>query len=199
MSKRSPVMKPVLSVLRLRGGLLPLLALLLLMTPSSTLAGGRSMHPPPSPLRSEDGETIAVVKSETSFCSYLPPSPGGDVAEHEDDALPFCTQEIPGTMGAQLFPPGFLLSAHFLQGDGYVQVTGRIDPSTYQLSPNDEGGQYDSVGAPPGATCADSTKFVNLVDPKDGLFGIRCCTDDSKCETGRSEDGPQNIIPGDYS
>lgn len=82
------------------------------------------------------------VTSNDNFCSYLPPSPGETIAKGEGNAVPFCTQkQEPGT---RTFPEGFIVSSHFDQTDTYVQVTGRIDPSKYELSESDGGGQYDN-------------------------------------------------------
>lgn len=142
-----------------------------------------------------------TVESDKVFCSFLPPNPGGNIGESEDNATPFCTQGSPKAPGASIFPAGFILSAHFASTNTYVQVTGRMDPSKYNLSPNDGGGQYDNqgAGAPPGAMCTGYKKFVNLVEPSDGVYCIRCCTDADECDTGKSTEGCHTIIPGDYS
>ncbi|CAG8510899.1 1486_t:CDS:1 [Paraglomus occultum] len=143
--------------------------------------------------------TITAIDSPTVFCIFLPPQAGGNIAEHENDAVPFCTQASPNAPNANILPSGFIVTSHYAVGTGYVQVTGRIDGSKYNLSPTDEGGQYDSVGAPPGATCAGAKKFVELVEPQNGIFCIRCCSDSSQCVTGKSTEGCLTVIPGDYS
>ncbi|CAG8588782.1 4956_t:CDS:1 [Paraglomus brasilianum] len=143
--------------------------------------------------------TITAIDNSTVYCLFLPPQPGGDIASHENDAVPFCTQATPNAPNANILPSGFIVTSHYVVGDGFVQVTGRIDGSKYNLSSTDMGGQYDSVGAPPGATCAGSKKFVELVEPADGFFCIRCCTDSSKCNTGKSTEGCNTVIPGDYT
>ncbi|CAG8515724.1 8435_t:CDS:1, partial [Paraglomus occultum] len=148
---------------------------------------------------STSGQTITAIENETSFCLFLPPQPGGGISDHEDDAVVFCTTTVSSAPGAGLLPSGFIKTAHFAAGNGYVQVTGTIDRSKYELSASDGGGQYDSVGAPPGATCANSNKFVELIEPDAELFCIRCCTNKRKCNTGKSTAGCQKVIPGDYS
>ncbi|CAJ0754497.1 10350_t:CDS:1 [Entrophospora sp. SA101] len=144
-----------------------------------------------------------ITLDATTLCIYLPPEAGGDIAGHEDDAVPFCNTTTPtGVKGTvNLFPDGFIVSSHFSTGDGFVQYTGKINPSAYSLDSNDEGGQYDSVGAPPGAQCVGNgfVKFVNLIEPKDERFCIRCCSDKSQCDTSKSTAGCPDIIPGDYS
>ncbi|CAG8809287.1 9765_t:CDS:1, partial [Gigaspora rosea] len=75
--------------------------------------------------------------------------------------------------------------------------TGTIDSSKY-VDSTDEGGQYDT-NAPSHALCAGFKKFVNLVEPDNEHFCIRCCNDGVSCDVGRSTDGCESIIPGDYS
>src|SRR6185369_9299530 len=89
-----------------------------------------------------------ITLDSSTICTYLPPDAGGNISEHEDDAVPFCNTLTPPNVGGgvNLIPDGFILTSHFASGDGFVQYTGRIDPSKYGLDPNDEGGQYDSVG-----------------------------------------------------
>jgi hypothetical protein len=160
----------------------------------ATIASVNAMFLP----RDTSGIT-ATVESENVFCSFLPSKPGESIGESEDDAIAFCTQESPKAPGAKLFPDGFIVSSHFKATDDFVQVTGKMDGSKAGLDPKDEGGQYDSVGAPPGATCAGFKKFVNLVEPNDGIYCIRCCHNAGDCNTGQSEAGCRKIIPGDYS
>ncbi|CAG8470281.1 12470_t:CDS:2, partial [Acaulospora colombiana] len=137
----------------------------------------------------------ATLEDGSVFCSFLPPNYGGDISGSENDAIAFCNKPSPNAPGARIFPDGFIKSYHFATGDGYIQVTGTIHRDVYGLKKSDEGGQYDSVGAPPGAICANYDKFVNLVEPDIELFCIRCCTDTSKCDTGYSENGCESIIP----
>ncbi|GBC10763.1 hypothetical protein RclHR1_09890003 [Rhizophagus clarus] len=140
-----------------------------------------------------------TVESASLFCSFLPKTLGEDIGSSENDAIPFCTQANPkNAPGAKKFPTGFIKSAHFAKGSGFVQVTGRIDRTKYKLSKNDGGGQYDT-NAPPGAICKGFKKFVNLVEPDVQHFCIRCCTDASKCHTNESTAGCETIVPGNYS
>ncbi|CAG8541641.1 4922_t:CDS:1 [Acaulospora colombiana] len=154
------------------------------------------------PYRRDPGnkETItATLENDSVFCSFLPPDYGGNISGSENNAVAFCNTPSPNAPGARIFPEGFIKSYHFATGDGYIQVTGTIHRDAYGLSENDGGGQYDSAGAPPGATCAHYNRFVNLVEPDVELFCIRCCTDTSKCNTGISQYGCKKVIPGDYS
>lgn len=81
------------------------------------------------------------VNSEADFCSYLPPGPGQSVSETETNASPFCST---ARDYASAFPPGFIVSAHFLRTETYCQITGRIDHTKYDIKTEDGGGQYDN-------------------------------------------------------
>jgi len=148
------------------------------------------------------GGLNVTVESVDLFCSFLPKAPGGDIGASESDAVPFCTvANPPNAPGAQAFPAGFIKTAYFNSTDSYVQVTGKIDPAAYQLSPSDGGGQYDNQGegSPPGALCSGYTKFVNLIEPDNGNFCIRCCSNADECKTGESTAGCEAIVPGTYT
>lgn len=191
------------------------------------------------PLRRR-GVSISL-ESETAFCSFLPPHPGNDVGGTEEDGKPFCTSS---GLGGETFPTGFIQSAHFVQKDEYVQVTGRMDPDAYQLSHSDGGGQYDNskfiqeiyiyihthsfthtslalyIEDISGVTCNGYRYWVNMLEPDNGQYCIRCCKSQSDCNLGQSklqyqtlyllskthlsffyyigEYGCQTIIPGNY-
>jgi hypothetical protein len=147
----------------------------------------------------ETHHALTATVSPDVFCSFLPPNPGGNIADSESDAVVFCNKPSSQAPNANIFPPGFIKSAHFAKGPGFVQVTGRIDRQAYRLSANDGGGQYDSNGVPPGARVTGAKKFVNLVEPDVQDFCIRACTDPSKCNIGESTKGCKIIVPGDYN
>lgn len=86
------------------------------------------------------GVNIAV-NSDSDFCSYMPPHPGQSVSATENDAKSFCTA---AKDYANLFPAGYIQSAHFLRTDRYVQITGRINHTSYDILTEDGGGQYDN-------------------------------------------------------
>ncbi len=141
---------------------------------------------------------LTATVTRGAVCSFLPPQPGGNIADSEANAVVFCNKASPNAPDANIFPSGFIKSAHFAKGSGFVQVTGRIDRSAYGLSSSDGGGQYDSNGSPPGARVSGARKFVNLVEPDNQHFCIRACTDTRKCNTGESQKGCEIVIPGDY-
>ncbi|KAI7849525.1 hypothetical protein BDC45DRAFT_609580 [Circinella umbellata] len=136
------------------------------------------------------------VTSASEFCSYLPPSPGGDIASAEGSAVPFCTKTQ--ATGTHQFPTGFIKTAHFSSTSTYSQVTGTIDRTKYKLSASDGGGQYDNLNEI-GGTCNGYGHWVNLVEPDSNIFCIRCCKNSSDCNLGRSEYGCERVVPGDYS
>ncbi|KAL9558988.1 hypothetical protein MBANPS3_000643 [Mucor bainieri] len=126
-----------------------------------------------APSNSSSGYAIQV-KSDTAFCSFMPPHPGDNVGATENEAIPFCTN---ATLGGQVFPEGFIKSAHFLNTSDYAQVTGTIDRAAYQLSSSDGGGQMDDL------------------DIKDAT----CNGYKADCNLGISTYGCQRVVPGDYS
>ncbi|KAF9206895.1 hypothetical protein BGZ49_001620 [Haplosporangium sp. Z 27] len=140
---------------------------------------------------------IASLDSATNYCFFLPPSPGGDIAANEDAAIAFCNQANPSAPGSKIFPDGFVLSAHWASGDGWVQITGQIDPSKYSLNPCDQGGQYD-IRAPVGASCAGYSHFVNVIEPYDGVYGMKCCQNSGDCNVGQSTYGVRVIFGSQY-
>ncbi|KAH8552471.1 hypothetical protein BGW37DRAFT_489112 [Umbelopsis sp. PMI_123] len=146
------------------------------------------------------GMTI-TVNNANDFCLFLPPKAGGDVAASEKTARTFCTSKQANAPGAKLFPDGFILSSHFVHNKtaDYVQITGLINPTTYNLSLQDQGGQFD-VNSPHGAVCAGYAAFLAIVEPAQGDYCVRCCNTNTKelCATGRSQDGCWNLIKGNY-
>ncbi|KAG2213602.1 hypothetical protein INT46_002754 [Mucor plumbeus] len=134
------------------------------------------------------------VKSETAFCSFMPPKAGDDVGATENDGIPFCTN---ASLGGQVFPTGFIKTAHYLSTSDYVQITGTIDRTAYQLSSSDGGGQYDNLDID-SATCNGYKYFVNLIEPDANTFCIRCCEKQSDCNLGISTYGCARVVPGNY-
>ncbi|KAG9072768.1 hypothetical protein KI688_000546 [Linnemannia hyalina] len=143
-------------------------------------------------LTSAQGQ-IASLDSADSYCFFLPPMVGGDIAANEDSAIAFCNKANPKAPGAKVFPDGFVASVHWATGDSWVQVTGQIDPSKYSLNPCDAGGQYD-IRAPVGASCAGYSHFVNVIEPTDGLYAMRCCQNSAECVVSKSTYGVRVIF-----
>jgi hypothetical protein len=137
------------------------------------------------------------VQSDSKFCFYLPPHRGGNIADSENNAVPACTDTSLAS-GSIQFPSGFIQSAHYVSTSGYVQVTGRIDRSKYGLKASDGGGQMDNLDLPKG-TCNGYKHFVNLVEPDANVYCIRCCKDSDDCNLGKSQDGCESVVPGNYS
>ncbi|KAI9023010.1 hypothetical protein CLU79DRAFT_834982 [Phycomyces nitens] len=156
--------------------------------PKTTTAKNSTSHP------------LVKLVSETEFCFFLPPGPKLDVATHEDIGVAHCTKSsvIPGV---KTFPKGFITVAHYEQTSTYVQVTGYMNSKLFGLIPTDEGGQYDNHGngKPVGAQCSGYNFFVNVVEPADNRYCIRCCQNKVDCNTGRSAYGCMRVVPGDYS
>ncbi|KAI9275950.1 hypothetical protein BDA99DRAFT_416864, partial [Phascolomyces articulosus] len=140
------------------------------------------------------------IQGANDFCFFLPAEPNQEVAPTEDYGVAHCTSDSV-IKGNKVFPSGFIQKTHYSKTSKYVQVTGYLDPAKYGLLPDDEGGQYDDhgKGKPIGAKCEGYNYFVNLLEPSNSRFCIRCCKSKSDCNTGRSQYGCINVIPGDYS
>ncbi|KAG0036935.1 hypothetical protein BGZ82_003418 [Podila clonocystis] len=148
------------------------------------------------------GKTV-VVRSRTDFCLFLPPFCGqGGIAENEHRAIAFCTKPLssPLLYLAKPFPTDFIRTAHFRRNiqRRWVQVTGRIRRQKYCLSGHDQGGQNDRWH-PSGAKCAGYPHFVELVEPNENIYCIRCCMRASDCPTNMDTEGCRAVIRGDYS
>ncbi|GAA5799381.1 hypothetical protein HPULCUR_004795 [Helicostylum pulchrum] len=142
----------------------------------------------------EGGVGISVVSSN-EFCMYLPPGPGLSVSLTENDAVAFC--QTP-TSYAKVFPVGFIQSAHYVRTSSYAQVTGRMKSSLYDIQVEDGGGQYDHKNLPKG-TCNGMKYWVNVLEPDNDIYCIRCCQSKGDCNIGISTYGCEHIIPGNYN
>ncbi|KAF9393205.1 hypothetical protein CPC16_002573 [Podila verticillata] len=143
---------------------------------------------------------IAAVESADNFCFFLPPQDSNrNISDNEDKAIAFCTKKLDNAPGAQLFPEGFIQSAHFKRDTekDWVQVTGKMVPKNYALNKKDGGGQYD-VKAPVGAMCAGYKYFVNMVEPDGSIYCMRCCATKEDCPVGKSTYGCKSVIGGTY-
>ncbi|KAG0035495.1 hypothetical protein BGZ81_006872 [Podila clonocystis] len=140
---------------------------------------------------------IAALDSADSYCFFLPPMVGGDIAANEDQAIAFCNKPNSMAPGAKIFPDGFVQSAHFASGEGWVQITGQINPAGYSLNPCDAGGQYD-IKAPVGATCAGYGYFVNVIEPEVGEYGMKCCNVKADCDVAHSHLGVRRVYGEQY-
>ncbi|KAF9571673.1 hypothetical protein EC968_000270 [Mortierella alpina] len=140
---------------------------------------------------------IASLDAADNYCFFLPPMVGGDIAQNEDSAIAFCNKANPKAPGAKIFPDGFVLSAHWASSDSWVQITGQIDPAKYSLNPCDAGGQYD-IRAPVGASCAGFNHFVNVIEPTDGIYGMKCCQNKEDCVVSKSTYGVRVIYGSQY-
>jgi len=111
----------------------------------------QSVFAMPFHIKAKRGTGVDIaVNSDSDFCTYLPPHPGQSVSATENDADPFCTV---ARHDAECFPAGFIKSAHFYRTNTYVQVTGRINHTAYDILTEDGGGQYDNKVNLNGSLC----------------------------------------------
>ncbi|CAO3641992.1 unnamed protein product [Cunninghamella blakesleeana] len=146
------------------------------------------------------GGMIGQVASATDFCLFLPPPGLVNVvlSDYEWNSEAYCMGSTPKATNANKLADGFILSSHYVVTDEYVQVTGQIDPAKAGLIPTDDGGQCD-IAAPKGSSCDGWQYYVNLIEPANNIFCMRCCNDQVNCNRGISQKGCGRIVPGDYS
>ncbi|KAG0005910.1 hypothetical protein BGZ79_000604 [Entomortierella chlamydospora] len=149
--------------------------------------------------RRDYGQTAALISAD-QYCIFLPPDRGGNIADNEDRAVAFCNVPIESAPKAGIIPKGLIQSLHFVENTEreWVQITGRLDPSAYGLSSDDEGGQYD-MRAPVGAKYSGYNAFVQITEPDSGIYCLRVCKNKSDCPVNKSEDGCEAVLGGDYS
>ncbi|KAF9577619.1 hypothetical protein BGW38_007069 [Lunasporangiospora selenospora] len=166
------------------------------MTPASPAA--KSSHGS-APLHGNPGQTGVIINKD-EFCLFLPRVAGGNIAKSEDSALAFCTKPfLPGAEDARPMPLGFIRTSHYLRNteEDWVQVTGTFDRSQYLLAESDGGGQYD-MQAPVGAVCSGWGAFVQLTEPDNEIFCIRCCKEKDHCPKNKSTHGCRGVLAGDF-
>ncbi|KAI8065315.1 hypothetical protein BC940DRAFT_304718 [Gongronella butleri] len=152
--------------------------------------------------------TVAVA-DETHFCMFLPTTPGNKagnngtydnnaISDSEKNATTFCTQKDL-TSHAKKFPLGFIKTAKYQYNNtaGFVQVTGKINRVKYHLKHKDQGGQYDNhgKGSPPKSMCVGYPYYVQLIEPDQGDYCIRCCANYADCNASRSQYGCKRVVP----
>ncbi|KAG0017557.1 hypothetical protein BGZ82_000721 [Podila clonocystis] len=153
-----------------------------------------------------DLHKTAVVRSKADFCLFLPPSCGqGGIAANGHRAIAFCTKQFTlytptYVYQSKLFPTDFIRTANFRSNTQrkWVQVTGSIRREKYCLRRHDQGGQNDKWH-PSGANCDGYPHFVELVEPNENIYCIRCCMIASDCPTTMDTKGCKAVIRGDYS
>ncbi|KAF9570297.1 hypothetical protein EC968_002016 [Mortierella alpina] len=153
----------------------------------------------PSPrrktIRIKDERMIAIQDGK-QFCMFLPPQPGLEIAPTEEEALAFC-------MGKKIrsprsLPKDFIRRESVLYQEDpekkFVQVRGHFNREKYDLSAEDQGGQYDSKNVR-GSSCVGYKYFVSLVEPNEELFCTRCCHNKQDCPVNKSHLGCDAVIP----
>ncbi|KAI7898938.1 uncharacterized protein BX663DRAFT_523303 [Cokeromyces recurvatus] len=168
-----------------------------------------SSAPTASPPNIANYGLTAQITSSSDFCLFLPNSPGGKadnkgkvdveaISKSEKNAVAFCLKPSAKAPGARTLPVNFIKTAHFYKNTtaGYIQVTGKFNPAAYELSTKDEGGQYDDhgKGSPPNSICYGYKYYVNLIEPSNPDYCIRCCNTYEDCHAGRSTYGCKRVV-----
>ncbi|KAI0248000.1 hypothetical protein BJV78DRAFT_1240972 [Lactifluus subvellereus] len=163
------------------------------------------LRPTPEPTGEPSVRTTVFISNEKDFALLLPTRPGELVSDAEMDAEAFCAPGSSNYLCQNRMPDGFITAASFESADdnSWIQVTGCLDASKFQLDPSDTGGQLD-VRFPNGAQCTfggQGASFIQLVEPALNRFCLRCCrtaNDQVNCNSHRDRSGCENAIPGKY-
>ena len=75
-----------------------------------TQSSSQGADNPPAPTINH---ALTAAVTPGAFCSFLPPQPGGNIADSESNAVVFCNRPSAQAPNANVFPPGFIKSAHF--------------------------------------------------------------------------------------
>ena len=146
------------------------------------------------------GQLSIGIDDPYNFCLMIPPNPGQNVGATEHLAIAGCYGLPDKVTAFKPLPTGFIQSAHYVATPNYVQVTGQMDGSTYDMDPNDEGGQLDDApgGIRPTSNCVGYAHYLQYLGPKPGVYCVRCCKNYSDCDASRDTIGCFAGIPGDY-
>ncbi|KAF9514057.1 hypothetical protein BS47DRAFT_1343543 [Hydnum rufescens UP504] len=150
------------------------------------------------------------------MCMIAPLNPHTDIGVAEGTGTKtYCTDTArydPANQGR--LPTNFFTDAKYAQwgtpGVNEVrQITGCINPSSLsRLNPSDQGGQFDSSGqgndgVPSQSFCilpGNNVRgfYVQLVEPAENRFCIRCCTKNADCDHTHDTAGCEVAVPGYY-
>ncbi|KAJ3313212.1 hypothetical protein HDU76_002705 [Blyttiomyces sp. JEL0837] len=149
-------------------------------------------------------KTVSII-SDSQFCLLLPGQDYQSIGESEGSAVSKCYgMSLPCS---DTIPSDAIISAHFVETDEYVQVTGRIDTDMLKIGSSGGGGQYDdaSWGSEPKSNCAGYPRYLELVETGgNSIYCIRCCKNESggdvggPCDASNDTKGCEADIPGDY-
>ncbi|KAH7046186.1 hypothetical protein BKA57DRAFT_493988 [Linnemannia elongata] len=144
------------------------------------------------------GKTI-VLNSVEEYCLFLPRSRGQSIGDSEDSAVAYCNKPISTAPNARILSNKFIRNLNFWHNTNkeFVQITGLFNRGSYRLSRHDGGGQYDTK-APHGAKCYGYPYFVELVEPDNEHYCLRCCKHKKDCPTNMSTKGCVKVIGGIY-
>ncbi|ORY27102.1 hypothetical protein BCR39DRAFT_589357 [Naematelia encephala] len=87
-----------------------------------------------------------IVNSIDDFCGWGAPgtTPNDTIGDVEAAVVAYCTKS---GHGARVLPPGAFTAVQFIRTDAYIQITGWVNQTAFNLAPNDTGGELDPHGA----------------------------------------------------
>lgn len=159
---------------------------------------------------------IVKVNSLTDMCLIAPLNPHTDIGVAEGSGTKtYCTAKAryddpnQGQLPADFFSDARYVEYGTVNYNQVRQITGCINTSHLsRLNPSDEGGQFDSSGqgndgVPSQSFCIlpGNNKrgfYVQLIEPAENRFCIRCCENNADCVHTEDTDGCEVAIPGYY-
>jgi hypothetical protein len=161
-------------------------------------------------------DNIVKVNSVADVCILAPRDPHTDIGVAEGSGTrTYCTAKArydkarQGQLPVDFFSDAKYTSYKGPSGGEIRQITGCIRASKLsRLNPKDQGGQFDSSGqgndgVPPQSFCILPGKnkrgfYVQLIEPAQNRFCIRCCVNNSDCPHTNDTKGCPVAIPGYY-
>jgi len=161
---------------------------------------------------------IVAVNGLDNMCLIAPKDPHTDIGVAEGSGTKtYCTTKgrfnnaDQGRLPDDFFKPGeaFYKVSGTAGKNQIHQITGCINASHLsRLNPSDEGGQFDSSGQGNNGVPHDSFCilpgtnkrgfYVQLIEPAENRFCIRCCESNSDCNHTNDTKGCPVAIPGKY-
>ena len=132
------------------------------------------------------------LSSSGDFCMLIPVPRGSSVS---------CVVPNPLVPNVPVFQNNFIVQANYIKTPTFAQVTGQINPAAQGISPNDPGWFFDdsvAVSQNSRSTCLGYNHFVEIIEPSNNLFCIRCCLNPMDCRTSAANHDCLRDVPGNY-
>lgn len=159
-------------------------------------------HTFPTPVAGSD--TLVTIQPLPSdrFCLLLPRKWGLDLIDNVNTAIMWCTDFTDLSNYERILPDHFIKTRTYQTvgagPDEYIQVTGQFRHSRFNLNDNDDGAQQDRLH-PAGSGCFGPSGlypyFVQFIEPRENIYCLRCCKNETNCPINTVEKGCRKVIP----